>query len=153
MGRFVEPRRLPEPSGKGKATSQVTASNGGVGERIVKYVPVEIVSGYVFVLGLTQAIPNESLHIAAAWLCFVVGAVATPVYLLRQKPSPEQLPQVWIATVAFPLWAYLLGGPFALPPLDRYYSAAFGSVIVGLYTWLVGLFYVPKATAAGGATS
>ena len=34
-----------------------------------------------------------------------------------------------------------------MPPLDDYYSAPVGSVIVGLYTWLIGLFYVPQEKA------
>ena len=150
MTRFVEvrPASPPVPEGVSKSVSKGTSEkkDGDAGERIVKYMPVEIVSGYVFVSGLVPAVTAGTLQTVAAWLCFAVGLIVTPIYLFSKNPKPEQVPQVWIATVAFVLWAYLLGGPFALAPLAPYYSAPFGAVLVGLYTWAVGLFYDPKAT-------
>lgn len=151
MGRFVAVESPPPqdsvtatPDGGGALPPQAPASNPA--ERIVKYMPVEVVSGYLIVMGLVTAVPDGTLRQVAAWLTFVVGLAATPAYLIYvQKATPAQMPQVWIATIAFPLWAYVAGGgPFALAPLDAYYQPAFGSVLVGLYTYLVGLFYVPK---------
>lgn len=149
MSRFVELTPLPPPD------RPVAAAEGGApapqepastpAERIVKFMPVEIVSGYLFVIGLVLLAPAGTLKVFAAWLVFTAGLVATPVFLFkRYKPERKKWPQVWVATVAFPLWAYALGGPFAMPPIDKYYTAWFGGVLVGLYTWLVGLFYEPK---------
>ena len=149
MSRFVELTPVPPPNKAVAAAEgdgpppQKPASNPT--ERIVKFMPVEIVSGYLFVFGLVHAAPTGKLRILAAWLVFAVGLIVTPIFLLKvYHPKPEMRPQVWIASIAFPLWAYALGGPFAMPPLDKYYVAWFGGVLVGLYSWLVGLFYEPK---------
>jgi hypothetical protein len=151
MSRFVAVTPLPPPDAPFAATEgeekppKKSASNPA--ERIVKYMPVEIVSGYLFVMGIVQAAPEGNLRVFAAWLVFAAGLIVTPIFLIKyHKPKPEQMPQVWVATVAFPLWAYALGGPFAMPPIGKYYVAWFGGVLVGLYTWLVGLFYEPEAT-------
>jgi hypothetical protein len=78
--------------------------------------PVEIVSGYLFVFGLVHAAPTGKLRILAAWLVFAVSLIVTPIFLLKvYHPKPEMRPQVWIASIAFPLWAYALGGPFDAP--------------------------------------
>ena len=151
MSRFVKPRphhppAIPATAPLGAPAPTEQDAGGSPAERIVKYVPVEIVSGYVFVLGLAQAVPIGVPQTIAVWACLLAGCVATPLYLLAQKPQPGQGPQVWIASFAFLLWAYLLGGPFAAEPLKPYYYPSLGSVVVGLYTWLVGLFYVPRET-------
>jgi hypothetical protein len=152
MNRFVELTPLPTPhrptaaAQAGGPAPEKPASNPT--ERIVKFMPVEIVSGYLFVIGLVLVAPAGGLKLFAAWLVFAAGLIATPLFLFKvYHPEPGKRPQVWIATIAFPLWAYALGGPFALPPADKYYSAWFGGVLVGIYTWLVGLFYEPKEKA------
>ncbi len=149
MSRFVEPTPLPLPN-EPVATAegveaQPTSSNSDATERIVKYVPSEIVTGYLFVMGLAQAAPEGQLRVLIALLIFIIGFIVTPLFLVKvYKPKREQRPQVWIATIAFPLWAYALGGPFAMPPMASYYQGWVGAVLVGLYSWVVGLFYEPR---------
>ena len=148
MGRFVELTPLapasPEEAGEGDGP-QGTKSASNPGERILKFMPVEIVSGYLFVIGLVTAAPAGTLRIILAWVVFAAGLIVTPLFLKRgYRPEANKWPQIWIATIAFPLWAYALGGPFALPPADKYYAGWLGAVLVGLYSWLVGLFYEPK---------
>ncbi len=154
MGRFValRPRDIAEEGLRAHAAGNGNEPDGPI-SRVVKYVPTEIVSGYAVLSGLVQAIPVGTQRIILAWICFIAGLIVTPLYLRKLGPSPGQEPQVWIATVSFVLWAYLLGGPFALPPLESFYSAPIGSVLVGLYTWIVGLFYAPKEPAQVPATS
>lgn len=148
MSRFVEPTLLtpasPEEAGEGD-NSQGAKSASNPGERILKFMPVEIVSGYLFVIGLVIAAPSGTLRSIAAWVVFAAGLIVTPIFLTRAyHPEANMRPQIWIATIAFPLWAYALGGPFAIPPADKYYAGWLGAVLVGLYSWLIGLFYEPK---------
>ncbi len=146
MSRFVEltPRLPPKPVATGEG-EELESPQSKTLQRIAKYVPSEIIGGYMVLTGLIQAIPIVQFRIAGAWLAFAVGLTMTPIYLLRvQRPKREQRPQVWIATFAFIPWAYALGGPFAMPPIDHYYSTALGVFVAGLFSWVVGLLYEPK---------
>lgn len=147
MSRFVEPTPLskPMPSDAAGDAPSDTKEVSDATQRIVKFMPVEIVTGYIFVISLVMAAPQGNLRSVAGWLVFAAGLIVTPIFLTKvYRPEADKRPQVWIATIAFPLWAYALGGPFAMPPVDKYYYAWFGGVLVGLYSWLVGLFYDPK---------
>ena len=37
------------------------------------------------------------------------------------------------------LWAYLLGGPFSMPPIDKYYHQEIAGFIVMAFTWVASL--------------
>lgn len=98
---------------------------------------------------MCSGVEQKWLQFSLAVFVFVCLWVATPVYLIRvQKATKEDMPQVWIATVSFLGWAYCLGGPFAMGPLERFYNQKAAMVLVGLGSVLVGLFYQPKATNA-----
>src|SRR5206468_12061649 len=99
MSRFVAVTPLPPANAPFAATegeeTPTKKSASDPAERIVKYMPVEIVTGYVFVMGLVQAAPDGNLHSFAAWLVFAVGLIVTPIFLIKyHKPTPEQMPQV-----------------------------------------------------------
>ena len=118
---------------------------GRVMERIGKYVPAEIVAGYTCVIPMCSAVEQKSLQFWLAVIVFLCLWIATPIYLIRvQKAKKEDMPQVWIATVSFLGWAYCLGGPFVMGPLEPYYNQKAAMVLVGLGSVLVGLFYQPK---------
>jgi len=118
-------------------------------ERISKYVPAEIVAGYTCVIPMCSGVEPKRLQFPLAVFVFFCLWVATPAYLIRvQKAKKEDMPQVWIATVSFLGWAYCLGGPFVMGPLEPYYNQKAAMVLVGLGSVLVGLFYQPKAANA-----
>lgn len=97
-----------------------------------------------------------------AGLVFLAGFIATPLYLWRVsgKVGKSKPIQIVIASVAFPLWAYVLGGPFevlsevykdAATGISKYpYYPEIGGVVTGIYTWMVGLF-APVASEEDGA--
>ena len=146
MGRFVSarPRATPRAVVAAAETARRGDERDDAMQRIVKYIPTEMVSGYAFLLGLTQAAPSESQRFWAGIAIFCIMLVVTPTYLIRvHKPQSDERPQVWVATVAFVLWAYAMGGPFSLGPIAPYYQGWLGGLLVGLYSWLVGIFYVP----------
>jgi hypothetical protein len=118
-------------------------------ERISKYVPAEIITGYTCVIPMCSAVEQKEIQFWLAVLVFFCLWIATPVYLIRvQKAKKEDMPQVWIATVSFLGWAYCLGGPFVMGRLEAYYNQKAAMVLVGLGSVLVGLFYQPKAASA-----
>ena len=85
--------------------------------RLVKYIPAEIVGLYVAAAGFVPKMDN--LPDPRIWWVFLACAVATPIYLLfatrdkDQGKGPLWL-QVVLATIAFPVWVFALGGPFTL---------------------------------------
>lgn len=74
------------------------------------------------------------------WIIFGVCAVANPLYLARATAEPQGKPlwlQVLLASIAFPVWAYALGGPFVT---TTFYEPFIGSLLLILVTFLFGLF-------------
>lgn len=155
MGRLVKER---EPSYKAISTSEIREDS--YPERVAKYVPAEIIAGYTPLIALAAGVglaPNAAAVMVPTMttvvVCFVVflaGLIATPVYLWKTSGPVGQSKkiQVVISTLAFVLWAYVLGGPFKvlaefMPDTFGYYPAV-GGVITGVYTWMVGLF-APEA--------
>jgi hypothetical protein len=140
MGRLV---KAGPPLAK---AARVAATGTDYAERVSKYIPGEIVAGYIALSELINAVPpTDERRITAAWFLFFVGFLVTPVYLyFTGKPANrrERL-QIAIPTVAFVLWAYALGGPFELSsplPVIGPYASWLGALAVGIFTWVAGLF-------------
>jgi hypothetical protein len=150
MDRLINvSRRPPEtfvPKAVGKtADEDVGKKNDSTVTRLVKLVPTEIVAGYVPLISAAEAITNDSqLQFKLACIAFFAGLVLTPLYLiLVGKPrGTAQWLNVVIATIAFVLWAYLLGGPFAMNKMNQYllvYDKRVAGFAVGLFTWAAAL--------------
>ncbi len=136
MGRLAEP----QPAG-GRAHG-VGAAGSDYVERVAKYIPAEIVAGYMSIIGMIEAAdPSNNARLGLAWGLFAIGLIATPIYLtIVGSPKGQQKITVWISTFAFLVWAYALGGPFKM---SGFHNGLIGSVGVGVVTWLLGLF-APK---------
>ncbi|MGG6242140.1 hypothetical protein ACQ4N7_26275 [Nodosilinea sp. AN01ver1] len=112
-------------------------------DKVVKYIPADIVSAWVAVSGLVGGrtdIPVESI----LWIAFILGLVITAVWMWKQTSVPRKKPaitQISISTVAFAIWVFALGGPFA--NLD-FYQPVYGSLVLILYTLLVALIDPPE---------
>jgi uncharacterized membrane protein len=113
--------------------------------RVLKYIPAEVVVLYV---SGVAAIPAHAAHRAAAlWGVFGFCLAATPLYLLKLTHDAGRKPawgQVLLSTVAFPVWAYAIGGPFATLP---WYEAYLGSLLLLAVTFLFGLIVPPPQDA------
>jgi len=113
-------------------------------DRVVKYIPVEIVSAWVAVKGLVEASASQSKP-TVLWVCFGLGVVFTALYMLKQTAVPGKSPaitQTLIATGAFVVWVFGLGEPFA-SLLGTAQQALYGSLLLIFYTLAVGLI-TPK---------
>jgi len=124
--------------------------------RLVKYVPAESLAFYAFVdkflisyygidaSGLATAQPADSLLVVLPWTFLVLGLACTPIYLYRQRLEK----QPWkmnasIATIAFLLWAYMLGGSVFV--LNGWYHTLVAGIAAPTFTFVAGLFE-PKPT-------
>jgi hypothetical protein len=79
--------------------------------RLAKYIPAEVVALYV---AMVAAVPDG--HNSALWAIFVANAVLVPIYMWivtsRDVGKGALWVQVVLATIAFPVWAFAMGGPF-----------------------------------------
>jgi hypothetical protein len=96
-------------------------------EKIVKYVPTEIVGAYIAIAAVLGE-PQGKADVRALWIFFLVLLAVTPLYILIAASRPG-LPrpgfQALAATVAFAVWVAALGGPFrTLEGYDSRYAVA-----------------------------
>ncbi len=78
-------------------------------ERLLKYIPAEIVVVYVAVYGIAYALAaaDPLFPLAARWI-LIAGIVATPLYLWEAGHVTDRV-QLIISTFGFVLWAFALG--------------------------------------------
>ncbi len=120
-----------------RANREPVPSGGpdGYSSRVLKYIPAEVVAVYIAVQGAvaqaTSATPNDTI----LWIAFGILLVLTPVYLWRVAHVTKTL-QLVIATIAFAVWVFSLGGPFASL---SWYQAIYGAVLLPLFTFAAGI--------------
>ena len=106
----------------------------GYFDRIMKYIPAEIVAGWVALDGLVGNLSQTAL-----WGLFGVIALFSYFWMLRQTAVPGQpraVKQAAIAVVSFGVWAFALqSGPFA----TYVYPTEYGSIAMIVYTLGIGL--------------
>jgi len=107
-------------------------------DRLMKMIPAEVVSLYLVGNGF---IPREQPVVLVVWavVClagvFVVRAYGTSDP--QSNLSPDWV-HVAISAVAFVIWVYTLGGPFAASDL---YEPYVGSLLVLAWTFFVPIVY------------
>jgi hypothetical protein len=150
MGRLVQPKIIkPGPV----ATAQGASEGSPYLDRVLSYIPAEVISGYVALSGVVSGLA-ESNKVRTGLLLglFLLALILTPLHLIKVgRPKDGQYSNIVIATIAFVFWAYATGGPFAMLP---YYKPALGALAMGVFTWVVGLYQpavtLPVANQDGG---
>ena len=108
-------------------------------DRMIKYIPADIVSGWVAISGLISSavsIPKERI----LWIVFAVMVVLTVAWTwmqTKEKGQPTVKKQIAISTIAFAIWVFALGEPFNSL---TWYHQVYGSVVLILYNLTVPLF-------------
>jgi hypothetical protein len=108
-------------------------------DRILKYIPADIVAGWLFLSGLILSIEEESKKKWLLWIVFLVLIPLTILWTLKQTRASGKPPawtQTALATGSFVVWVFAIGGPFAT--LD-WYDTVYGSIVLVLYTITIGL--------------
>jgi ACR3 family arsenite efflux pump ArsB len=111
--------------------------------RLVKYIPAEIVAIYLAATGFVPAV-DESRQ-TWLWIIFAACAVLTPIYFYlatrdKEKGNRPLVIQVVLATVAFPVWVFAVGGPFAAL---AWYKSYVASIILIFVTSIFGKIKPP----------
>jgi hypothetical protein len=137
MGRFVHPRSVRTLAAADELRQPGQDDNYGA--RVAKYIPGEVLSGYVAMSGIVASMDEKKAATkVTAWVVFCLGLVLTPAYLLLlSRLKSAYWIQIVIATIAFAIWAYALGGPFKL---EGIYSPQIGSLALIAFTLVAGLY-------------
>jgi hypothetical protein len=108
-------------------------------KRLLKLIPAETVAVYLSLDGvLRSALKDERVQLEVwLWGIFAIIGVANLFYLKRIQ-KVRAWSQYAIMTMAFGLWVLSIGGPFHL---YSWYRPFYGSVLTGLFTFIVPLIY------------
>ena len=107
-------------------------------DRLLKMVPAEVIGLYLIGSGL---IPKDQTAGLVVWSIVCVAGVVVVRAFGTADPKQNQNPvwvQVGISTVAFVIWLYSIGGPFAAFGL---YVPFIGSLLVLAWSFFVPYFY------------
>jgi hypothetical protein len=118
-------------------------------DRLIKYIPADIVAIYLSILALIKtANPDKTPIIKIEWIIFwIILVVSIPWQIEVMKINKWQ--QVTIGSVAFVIWAISLGDPFATA-WSAWYQPLYGTIVLMLFTFLIPLF---EAQKSGNVTS
>lgn len=126
-------------------------------EKLIKYIPADIVAAYVAIAGILQENGNQPLWLT--WSVFATLLALTPLYVCFVKTTPKGFLSAkcfhWVtACLAFTVWVFALGGPFAAT--FEWYRPYFGSVALILTTLIIpvleGQFYKPNTIPSSPST-
>jgi hypothetical protein len=110
------------------------ATADGYTTRLLKYVPAEVVALFITLDALIRS--SSEVPPAVYWGIFLFCLAATWLYLWRvarvRKPA-----QLLISTVAFAVWVFALGGPFA--HFD-WYASIYGGLLLPVFTFAVAVY-------------
>lgn len=130
--------RLTRDESSGTKVNDTTGlpSRDGYFDRLFKYIPAELVAGYIFVLGTVKQLTDPEEAKIVNWIIFAVFGVLTPLYLNRVQ-KVAKTGQLIISTISFVIWVFALGGPFAL---NDWYNPVYGSILLPVFTLLVAVW-------------
>ncbi len=111
-------------------------------DRLIKYIPAEIVTLYLFVntvlVAAVDQIPRTTLDILQ-WCVFGIMLILTFLYQ-RFTLNIIKKAQLLIGIISFAIWVFTLGGPFTNL---SWYHPVYGTLLLPIYTFSIAL-YIPK---------
>jgi hypothetical protein len=115
-------------------------------EKLIKYIPGELVAAYLALDGiLREELMGDPISMWLYWGVFIALLVLTPLYV-KYRPSQEAKEQsiryhCCAATVAFAVWVFALGGPFAVT-WPSIYRPVYGSLLLIVTTLIIPVIEV-----------
>jgi len=139
----------PQPPQNAKKPLNLGNDTGG-GEdylgRLAKYIPAEIVGLY---LATSSAIPKAndgSPRWQAMWIVFAINFVFVPAYFFFATTRNDNKPlwsQIVLASIAFPVWVFAIGGPFRW---FGWYEGWIASITLAFVTVAFGFYKPPPGS-------
>jgi hypothetical protein len=101
-------------------------------DKIVKYIPSDIIAAWVAATGAIAAAADVPKH-RILWIVFAFGILFTFLWKLKQTRLRVQAA---ISTGAFVVWVFALGGPFSSL---NWYNPVYGTLVLIGFTLVTGL--------------
>jgi hypothetical protein len=116
-------------------------------DRLLRMIPTEVVALYLVGIGIIP--PGQRAALLVWSLVCLAAVVALRTYGSRDEAAGRgpQWQTVMISAIAFVVWLYSLGGPFAAYNLHVPYV---GSLLVLAWTFFVPLFYKGEPALPAG---
>lgn len=116
------------------------ASDDNFLAKVIKYIPAEIIAGYVAISGILDTVKSTVPFHTVQWVIAGILLILTPLWILRLgRVAGQPLPiyQAIVGAVAFVCWVFALsGGPFSTL---SWYSPAYGAIVLVLFTLIAPL--------------
>jgi hypothetical protein len=140
-------RRIDTGHGPGLEANRPQSQTDGEGYlgRLAKYIPAEIIGLYLTTSGVIPNRADGTTRWLPIWIVFVLNALLVPVFFYFATSSDKKTPlwpQIILASIAFPVWVFAIGGPFRY--FDWYQSwiaallLSFVTVVFGFYKPALG---------------
>jgi hypothetical protein len=114
-------------------------------DRLLKYIPSDVVGTWLAGSGVIQSNAQGGSRAGLLWLLFVVGLVLSFFWTRKQTMEPGK-PTAWqqivLSCVAFVVWVFAIGGPFAEWSL---YQPWYGSLLLIVYAATIPLISPPPS--------
>ena len=104
---------------------------------VLKLIPTETVAVYLFLDGVLRGALKNNPNIST-WLWAIFGIIGVGNILYWRKSGVTDVVQYVVLTIAYVVWIFTIGGPFAQLP---WYQPFMGSVLLGLFTFIVPSIY------------
>jgi hypothetical protein len=114
----------------------LTVTKDGYFDRLFKYIPAELVAGYIFVSGAAARLTDQSESLFLKWILFAIFCILTPLYLWRIQ-KVIRIQQHIISLLSFVVWCFALGGPFAS---FGWYDPVYGQVMLPVFTLIAAVW-------------
>lgn len=106
-------------------------------DRFIKYIPIETIFLFLAIDGIFK---SQNFPTFLYWVIFIIFIIATAGYIwigTTEKELPPAKMQIAISTIAFVVWVFAIGGPFAY---YNWWGPAYGSIVLILFSLLSGLY-------------
>lgn len=126
---------------KAGVTKQPPLREDTISDKIIKYIPVEIVSIYVF---LQKAVETSAKKPSDVTILVTIGVlfIANIAFMvLAQKV--RRFSQVCISSIALLIWIYSLGEPVSVA-LGNYYNPLASMALLAFFTLIPPMFNIEK---------
>jgi hypothetical protein len=115
----------------------------GYFDRLLKYIPADVVGLWLTGSGLVQSQADNQTRIGLLWMLFVVGLVFS-FFWTRKQTAESKKPTAWqqilLSCGSFFVWVFAIGGPFAEL---SFYQPLYGSLLLLIYTSAIPLLPAP----------